>query len=139
MENLSGQQEVLDWIIKFANSFLDNTKGGIIAGIGVAVLFWSVMKVLGNIESSFNAIWQIRKGRDWFRKFSDYISMLIIAPILLVTSSSATVFFKTSLEQLISEVGFLSMIGPFILFFVKLIPVALIWLLLTMIQSLVNG
>ncbi|MCK5168943.1 MAG: YihY/virulence factor BrkB family protein, partial [Bacteroidales bacterium] len=108
-EQFAGQQEVLEWIIKFANSFLENTKGGLIAGIGAVILFWSVMKVFANIESSFNAIWQIRKGRNWFRKFSDYISMLIIAPILLVASSSATVFLTTQIKQLASEIVFFSM------------------------------
>ena len=78
VQNFSGQQEVLDWIIKFAHSFLENTKGGIIAGIGIAILIWAVMKVLGNIESSFNAIWQIRTPRVWFRKFSDYLSMMLM-------------------------------------------------------------
>jgi len=132
-EQFSGQQEVLEWIIKFATSFLESTKGGLIAGAGAILLIWAVMKVFANIESSFNAIWQVRKGRNWFRKFSDYISMLIVAPILLVSSSSATVFFTTQLENLISEVSILSMIGPIIFFFVKLIPYVLIWLLLTMV------
>ncbi|MBI9053202.1 MAG: YihY/virulence factor BrkB family protein [Bacteroidales bacterium] len=132
-EQFTGQQEVLEWIIKFATSFLESTKGGLIAGAGAILLIWAVMKVFANIESSFNAIWQVRKGRNWFRKFSDYISMLIVAPILLVSSSSATVFFTTQMEQLISEVTILSMIGPLIFFFVKLIPYVLIWLLLTMV------
>ena len=38
-------------------------KGGFIAGAGVILLLWAVMKVLGNIESSFNSIWQIKKSR----------------------------------------------------------------------------
>jgi len=132
-EQFTGQQEVLDWIIRFANSFLENTKGGLIAGIGAIILFWSVMKVFSNIESSFNAIWQVRKGRNWFRKFSDYISMLIIAPILLVSSSSATVFISTMLKQLASEVAIIGMLSPLLFFFIKLIPYVLIWLLLTMV------
>lgn len=132
-DQFTGQQEVLEWIIKFANSFLENTKGGLIAGVGFIILIWSVMNVFGNIESSFNAIWQVRQGRNWFRKFSDYISMLIIAPILLVSSSSATVFFRTSFEQLSSDVFILSMIGPLVIILLKLIPMVLIWLLLTMV------
>lgn len=129
----AGQQEVLDWIIKFAHSFLENTKGGLIAGIGAIILLWSVMNVFSNIESSFNAIWQVRKGRSWFRKFSDYISMLIIAPILLVSSSSATVFISTMLKQLASDVAIIGMVSPLLFFLIKLIPYVLIWLLLTMV------
>ena len=129
-QQFEGQKEVLDWIIKFANSFLENTKGGLIAGVGAIILIWTVMKVFANIESSFNAIWQIREGRNWLRKFSDYISMLIIAPILLVASSSAIVFIKTELMTHIQLIGVISSV---LLFFIKLIPYVLIWLLFTII------
>lgn len=132
-EQFTGQQEVLEYIIAFSEKLLSNTKGGLITGIGGIILIWSVMKVFANIESSFNAIWQIRKGRNWFRKFSDYISMLIVSPILLVSSSSATVFFRTSFEQLSNDVVFFSMIGPIVVFLLKLVPMVLIWLLLTMV------
>lgn len=132
-EQFAGQQEVLDYIIQFAKSFLDNTKGGLIAGVGAIILIWSVMKVFGNIESSFNAIWQIRKGRNWFRKFSDYISMLIIAPILLVSSSSATVFISTMLKELAAENAIVGVLSPLLFMLIKLVPYVLIWLLLTMV------
>lgn len=132
-QQFAGQKEVLDWIIKFAHSFLENTKGGLIAGIGAIILLWSVLQVFANIERSFNAIWQVRKGRNWFRKFSDYMSLLIVAPILLVSSSSATVFISTSLERMASEITIIGMISPILFFFVKLIPYVLIWFLLTII------
>jgi len=132
-EQFAGQQEVLEYIIDFAHSFLENTKGGLIAGIGFIILLWAVMKVFANIESSFNAIWQVRRGRNWFRKFSDYISMLIIAPILLVSSSSASVFISTSLTQIASESAVVGIVSPILFFLIKLIPYVLVWLLLTMI------
>lgn len=131
--NFAEQQEVLAWIIKFANQFLENVNGGVIAGVGIAMLLWSVMKVLGNIENSFNAIWQIHTGRTFFRKFSDYLSMILIAPILLILSSSATVYITTQIQEITTEVALLGKISPIIFFLVKLIPYALIWLLLTVI------
>ena len=60
--------EVLNYIITFANSMLQNINGGLIAGVGLVFLLWSIMKLLGNIESSFNAIWQIRIPRPFIRK-----------------------------------------------------------------------
>jgi len=59
--------------------------------------------------------------------------MLIVAPILLVASSSATVFISTYLEQLANDISIVGMISPILFFFIKLIPYVLIWLLLTMI------
>lgn len=57
LEQFSAQQAVVQQVIVFARNMLDNTQGGLIAGIGVIALFWSVVKVLGNIEDSFNHIW----------------------------------------------------------------------------------
>ena len=130
-ENLEGQQEVLDWIIQLANSFLENTKGGIIAGIGLAILLWSVLKVVSNIESSFNTIWQIKRSRSLFRKFSDYLSIILIAPILFIISSSATVFITTRLEEIITEIGLLGFIAPVISFLMRLTPYFVMWLMFT--------
>ncbi len=72
--NLAGQQEVLTWLIEFANKMLENTKGSLIAGLGFVILFWSVVKVLSNIEESFNDVWRIKK-----RELGDE-SLVIIQP-----------------------------------------------------------
>lgn len=133
MESLSGQQEVIDWVIKFATSFLENTKGGLIAGIGIVVLLWTVMKVFGNIEESFNAIWQVHKARTWPRKVSDYLTMMLVAPILLILSTSANVFIATQITRITQEVSLLGYISPLIFFLIKLIPYVLFWLVLTVI------
>jgi membrane protein len=132
-ENFADQQEVFNYILTFANSFLENTKGGVIAGIGIAVLFWTVMKVFGNIESSFNAIWQVYKPRVWFRKFSDYLTMMLIAPLLIILSTSANVFITTQISKITSEVALLGYFSPIIFFLVKLIPYVLFWFVLTLI------
>ena len=132
-KNFSERQEVLEWIITFANRFLENTKGGLIAGIGIVILLWTVMKVFGNIESSFNAIWQIHKPRVWFRKFSDYLTMMLIAPILLILSTSSNVFITTQITQITQEVELLGYISPLSFFRVKLIPYVLFWFVLTII------
>ncbi|MFA8433838.1 MAG: YihY/virulence factor BrkB family protein [Marinifilaceae bacterium] len=129
--SLSGQQEVLQWLIGFANKMLENTKGTLVAGLGLAILFWSVMKVLGNIEASFNDVWQIKKGRTWARKFTDYLAVMILAPILMVTSSSLTVVITTHIKAFAQDSTFMGAINPFIFFLLKLVPYCLIWLLFT--------
>ena len=74
LEKLQGHEEVATRVVEFARNLLDNTQGGLVAGIGVAVLFFTVVKMFANIERSFNDIWGVPKGRTWFRKFTDYLS-----------------------------------------------------------------
>ncbi len=44
-KSLSGQEDVLTWLIEFANKMLENTKGNLMAGLGFVILFWAVIKV----------------------------------------------------------------------------------------------
>jgi len=127
-ENFSAQEEVLTQVITFANSLLENTKGGVIAGIGIAVLFWSVMKVLGHIETSFNAIWEIEESRSVGRKVADYLSIMLICPILVIMSSSVTVFITTQITHITEKVALLGMFSPIIFFMLKMLPYGLIWI-----------
>ncbi len=59
------QQEVLLKVYEYAESLLEVTKSGVIAGIGVVILFWSVINVLSQIEGSLNDIWEIKESRSW--------------------------------------------------------------------------
>ncbi|MFC1703916.1 YihY/virulence factor BrkB family protein [Candidatus Omnitrophota bacterium] len=135
LERIPGQQEVIEQIIGFANTFLESARGGVVAGIGVAVLFWTVIKVLGNIEKSFNDIWGIKEGRNLGRKLSDYLSVMLICPILVIVSSSATVFIATQITLITEKIAFLGFLSPVIFLLVKLLPYMMIWILLTFIYS----
>jgi len=133
---LPGQEEVLNKVIQYAQSLLESTKGGVIAGIGLVLLFWSVIKVLSNVESSLNNIWEIKEPRTWGRKFSDYLAVMLISPMLILVSSGATVFITTQITQLTAKIELLGMISPFIFLSFKLIPYVLIWVLFTVIYVL---
>jgi membrane protein len=130
-EKFAGQEEVLSQVINFSNSLLEQTQGGLIAGIGLLVLFWSVLKVLGHIEMALNDIWGIKESRSWGRKFSDYLSIMLISPLLVLMSGSATVFIKTEVTQITQKVELLGVISPLIFSLLKFAPYVLIWALFT--------
>ncbi len=131
-KSFTGQEEVLNWVLNFAEKYLANVKGGFIAGIGVVILIWTVIKLMGNIESSFNDIWQIKKSRVISRKLSDYISLIVIAPILIFLSGSVTIFLTEQVKSSEQALPLLGYIGPLLHIFVTLIPYILIWLVMTL-------
>ena len=53
---LAGQQEVLDQVIRFSRALLDDTRGGLVAGVGVALLLWAAVRLLGFDEAGFGHI-----------------------------------------------------------------------------------
>jgi membrane protein len=131
-ESLEGHEEVLNYMISFADSMLENTRGGWMAGIGIIILLWSVIKVLWNIEISFNHIWQVSKERTPVRKLSDYLSIIIIGPIFIILSGSMNIYISTQLSKLTNEISLLEKIGPLIFYSLRLSPFVMTWLLLTL-------
>ena len=131
LEDLQAHQEVVLKIIAFAQSFLENTRGGLIAGVGVIVLLWTVIKVLSNIEHAFNRIWEVHQNRTLVRKFSDYLSIMFMGPIMIILSSSVTVFVTTQVTEIIHEISILGFLSWPLFLFMKMIPYGIIWVLLT--------
>lgn len=132
LDRFSDQKEVvkvLEMVFSFAQKMLESTKGGWLAGIGVAVLLWTIIKVVGNVEHSFNDIWGIKHPRSLLRKFTDYISALIVFPILLIMSSSLTVAMSTKASEIIDSMGLGMVGGPVIAVVMKLVPFITAWLL----------
>jgi membrane protein len=133
LEIMEGQKEIIEYIINFANTALEDTKGGIIAGVGVAVFLLVIIQVLGTIEQSFNDIWGVRQSRTLARRLSNYLSVIFVAPILIIMSSSMTVFIVTKVKYITQKIDLLGAVSPLILFGLHLFPYCVIWLLFSFI------
>jgi membrane protein len=132
-QNFPGQEEVVSRVVVFADSLLETTKTGLIAGFGMVILFWTVFKVMGNIEQSFNQIWKVKHERSLARKLSDYLAIMLLSPVLIILQSSATVFVTTQITIVTRKIALLGFLSPLIFYSYKLIPYFLVWVLFTLI------
>lgn len=118
---LTSQPQAAEIIIGFVNSYLVHTKSGIILGLGLVFMLWTVLMLVNNIEKTFNDIWQVKKPRSLFRTFTDYIAMLFLVPIIIVVMAGISIFMATIADNLdqyvvISSVAhFLIDLSPYIL------------------------
>lgn len=133
---ITGYEEIVNQLISFANAMLAKTKGGLVAGIGIALLFWTVMKVLSNIENSFNGIWQVKRGRPFVRKFSDYLSIMFIAPVFIITASAVNVYVNNKLVEISKHVEVVHFISPVLFLVLKVVPYLLIYMLFTIVYMI---
>jgi len=124
--NMQGQKEIIDWLTNMVDSLLVKAKGGILAGVGGVILFWSVIQVLNNIEAAFNDIWQIRKARSPMRKFSDYLAIMILGPFAIGLSGSVMVKIQSTAQDI-------ELFKPLIVFMIKSVPYVSMWLLFTIV------
>jgi len=64
-------------------SFVDNLKVSVLGAIGFVALFYTALSVIERVESALNDIWHVRRPRSLARKFSDYLSILLVGPVLV--------------------------------------------------------
>lgn len=133
MREFGTYKEVLTPLLEKAKITVQNTSGGYIAGIGVIILFWSVISLLSQIENSFNHIWQISSSRPWYRKFTDYLTIMLIAPVFIILSSSITLFVSSAeFSDFITKVPILHFFKWIISFLIKFSPYLISWIVLTL-------
>ncbi len=129
---MQGQDKITDHLLGFAENMLDKTRGDVITFTGLLVLFFTVGRLLHNIESIFNSIWNINSHRTVQRKFTDYTAILILAPILMFSSSSLNIFIHTEVESLLSQSAELSFLSTLLEKAFSFIPYTLLWILLSL-------
>jgi len=64
--------------------FVDNVKGSVLGSVGLLLLIWTVFSMVQKVEDSFNYVWQVEKPRSLARRFSEYISVILIGPVIMV-------------------------------------------------------
>lgn len=132
-EKAHWQSGVTEQIIGFSDSLLAHAKGGTLAGVGIVLLLWTVISILGKIEGSFNMIWEIKKPRTLTRKFTDYLSVLIITPVLLAVSSGITIAATGQIKMIAESIRLLGPFSTVVFLLLKLMPYLTMWLLLTVV------
>lgn len=95
------QQTMLQQAFHFVDSYLNEASGGVFVGIGIVFLLWTLISLLSSVESSFNTIWQVHKGRQLWRKVTDYLAIFIMLPVLMICAAGLQLMMTTSLKTLL--------------------------------------
>ena len=105
MEKMVGGEIASDLIPKILE-YVNNTNVSALGSIGLFFIVYTAISMLGQIEASFNQIWSVSQPRTLIRKSSDYLSILIIGPILIaVTLGLSTTLQSNSITQKLLEIG----------------------------------
>ena len=109
--------------------FVSNLRVGVLGAVGVAALFYTVVSLISKIEDSFNAIWQVRHSRTWGKKCSDYLSVVLVGPVLVFTALTviASAQSHTVVQYLIAN----ELLGPLVIVATQLMPFAFLCIAFT--------
>lgn len=97
---LPSQHVALGAAFRFVDSYLNQASEGVFVGVGIVFLLWTLISLLMSVEDSFNTIWNVQ-GRSIMRKVTDYISILLVLPVLMICSAGLTLLMSTTLQHII--------------------------------------
>lgn len=120
-----GSEETVRVIVQYIN----NVRVGTLGVIGLGALLFSTLLQFSAVERSLNEIWGVREGRTVLRRLTDYISMMIIAPVMLLLAIAATATVKN--QAMVATLLHMQFIGDAMLLGFTLLPYVAIWLAFT--------
>lgn len=132
--SLADKPDVAEKIIEYSNTMLDSAKGGVIAGFGAVALIIVTIRLMIQIENSLNDIWGVKTGRPILRKISDYLSIVLLCPLIIIISTGITVYASMRLDTIARDFpGLSSGMGFLLELSSRLLPLIATWLLFTFI------
>lgn len=129
------QSAMLDNSLEFVNKFLSTLSHGLFVGIGVVFLLWTLVSMLRKIETAYNRVWDVKKGRSIYRILTDYTAILLIIPVLLICSGGLSVYLSNFVQS--SAGSPLDILSPFVKFLLDLSPILLLCLVFVGMNTLI--
>jgi len=109
-----GTESFVDWVVHTFAAGSPGTQADILsmvrnanfAGLGTAgaaVLLFTTLFAISNVESAFNSIWGVAEARSWSRRFADYLAVIVVGPVIggLALSLSTTMHSPWLQERLL--------------------------------------
>jgi len=114
-------QEITAHLIGFVNKM----SAGALGSVGLVTLLITVLSLMGTIEEAFNHIWRVRSPRKLARRFSDYLSAILVGPVLVFAAVTITATLQNNavVQALLS----LQAVGAVILMLLRLVPYLALW------------
>ena len=112
--NFSGQEEIVQRILEFANNLLDTSKSGLFGIIGSATFLWSIIWVMISVEQAINNVWQVKNSSSFGRKVLIYTGLIIFSPALIGASFLIPLSYNTFLQSIGLHFKFLTSLEPIV-------------------------
>jgi len=94
--------------------FADSVSTGLVGSVGLALLLWTLLGTIKKVEDGFNFLWRVEHARSFARRVTEYVALLIVGPIVVVSFLGLS---HNALES--ASVG----IGRYMPFFERLVAI----------------
>jgi membrane protein len=89
--------------------FVNNMRVGVLGSVGLGMLLYTVVSLIQKVERAFNYTWRLPQNRRFMKRFSDYLSVLLIGPVLVFSALGATASIMSN--QMVQDLAHISVLG----------------------------
>ncbi len=93
-----GQEELAQKALHYSQNLIQGVKSGKVAGFGLLILFWSIIRIMSNIEIIMNDIWEVSEARKFHKRYRNYFFGIILFSLSLILVGLAIVFVFSALR-----------------------------------------
>ncbi|HJV33913.1 YhjD/YihY/BrkB family envelope integrity protein [Geomonas sp.] len=127
----AGSEEAVNRIV----TYIGNTNMSSVGAIGMVALVYTSVAMLASVEEAFNSIWGVTETRSFYRKFSDFLSVLVSAPLLLLAATSIATTLHS--ERIMGWLLQNAYVGDAFLFLLSLTQYVVVWIALFLLYLLI--
>jgi membrane protein len=77
--------EITDSVMRLVHA----VNGSVLGGIGLAFFVFTAVSMVQKVEESFNYVWYVTKPRSFARRFTEYMLVLLVGPVVIVIALGA--------------------------------------------------
>jgi membrane protein len=111
-----GLPDAAQQIIGNLLSTVESASAGAIGSIGTALFLWVAIRMLSNIEETFNLVWGVKTPRPLIDKIRNYIVIMVAAPVLMIIASAGQPIVINMTNRLV-------WMGPLLTLSLRLVPI----------------
>lgn len=115
--------------------FVNSVRGDVLGSLGLAFLLYTVISMIQKVEESFNFVWRVERPRSWSRRFSEYLSVLVVGPVVIVAALGVIAAFTNS--SVVQSITHLRPFGPWLVQVGRLTPYVLVSIVFTFLYTFV--
>ena len=122
-------------IVEYVIGFVENMKVGVLGAIGIAFLIYTSIALMQKIENALNYTWHVKKLRPFAQRFSNYLSVILVGPVLVFSALGVTASIMGT--DLVMAMAQIEPFGTLIQFMTKLVPYVLVILAFSFIYAFI--
>jgi membrane protein len=116
-------------------NFVQNIKVGVLGSVGLAMLFYTIIALVQKVENAFNFVWRVKRSRSIARRFTDYLSVIMIGPVLVFSALGVTATVLN--HEVVQHLRDIEPFGTLIVLATKLLPYVMIILAFTFLYKFI--